>query len=67
MPQNIIRGQTRNAYREQVDAPDRPRDHGHHQSDRNWSERLLRALCYCSTVAPVPFVLLDPREPEDSR
>jgi hypothetical protein len=67
MLHTISEGQTHTAYSENSDAPDTTRDQGHRQSHRNWSERLLRALSYCSTVAPVPFVLLDPREPEDFR
>jgi hypothetical protein len=39
--------------------------HAKHQS--NWRLGLLRALCYCSTVAPVPFVRPTPRDPEESQ
>jgi hypothetical protein len=37
------------------------------QRQRSWRLGLLRAFCYFSTIAPVPFVLPGPADPEDSR
>jgi hypothetical protein len=37
------------------------------QHQRDWRSGLLRALCYCATAAPVPFVLPTRRDPEESQ
>jgi hypothetical protein len=39
----------------------------HAQHQRDWRRRLFRSLCYCSTIAPVPFVLPTPCDPRGSR
>jgi hypothetical protein len=65
MPYPITEEQTDNAYLEYVGAP---YDHSDQdQSHPKWRKRLLRALCYCSTVAAVPFDLLAPRAHEDDQ
>ena len=58
---------TEDPYAAPTDASRVKCDQSHRQRHRNWRQELVHALCYCSMVAPVPFLALEPRDPEDLR